>query len=56
MNLIASFGFDDGNGIFIPADGAHGMTVYFECSNSSLPGTTTTKTIRIKNNRQISLS
>jgi hypothetical protein len=56
MSIIAPVSFDDGGGIFIPADGAHGMTTYFECNNTSLPGTTTTRTLRIKNNRQISLS
>jgi hypothetical protein len=56
MNIIAPFSFDDGNGIFIPADGAHAMMALFECNNTSLPGTTTTRTLRIKNNRQQSLS
>ena len=51
MELIVGAELDDGTGVFK----VNACVVYFECNNTALPGTTTTRVIRIKNNRQVSL-
>lgn len=53
MKINNPFDFDDGSGVFKPFGSP--FDLYFECNNPALVGQKTTKNIRIKNNRQITI-